>query len=535
MGLPYRFYAALIALALAAAAGAAPARAQADADAVTVISPAGRERIAVVAADGAELLPLDDLARLLRLDVREDARAGTLSASGGGGTVIMTPGQQIASVDGRLVSLRAAPRREGGRWLAPLDLLTRALGPVSGQPLEFRARSRLLLVGDVRVPRVSAAYRAGPERARLSLEVTPAAAHTVESEGGRLAVNFEADAIDLERTPDLRGGLATRFGLAEGAAGVTLDLGPDVAAYDVAREAGPGSGATLRIDLLARSSAPEPARAPARDAAPAPARPLPARTDLLPEFSTGPAVRLAVIDPGHGGGDHGSAGAAGTLEKDITLAIARQLRDAIENRMGLRVILTRERDEAVAPDTRAAIANNNKADVFISLHVNASPRPAAAGTAVYYLSIDEYGAEAQEIANRTIEPVPVVGGGSREIDLVRWEMAQIRYVGQSGRLAGLIEQELGRRVPLSPRPAHQAPLRVLVGANMPAVLVELGSIADPDAEERLTSGLFQADIVDALVAGIRRYGDDLGRARQFAPRLAAPGRSADAARRVREQ
>ena len=534
MGRPF---ATLLALALASAAGAVPARAQADSDAVTVISPAGRERIAVVAADGTEMLALDDLARLLRLDIREDSRAGTLSATGGGGTLIMTPGQQIASVDGRLVSLRAAPRRDrdGGRWLVPLDLLTRALGPVSGQPLEFRAPSRLLLVGDVRVPRVSAAYRAGPERGRLSLEVTPAAAHTVESEDGRLAINFEADAIDLERTPDLRGGLATRFGLAAGAAGVTLDLGPDVDSYDVSRESGPGNGATLRIDLLARRTAPEPPPAPARDATPAPAEPLPARTDLLPEFSTGPAVRLAVIDPGHGGDDHGSAGAAGTLEKDITLAIARQLRDAIENRIGLRVILTRERDEAVALDTRAAIANNNKADVFISLHVNASTRPAAAGTAVYYQSIDEYGVEAREIANRSIEPVPVVGGGSREIDLVRWEMAQIRYVGQSGRLAGMIEEELGRRVPLSPRPSHQAPLRVLVGANMPAVLVELGSIADPDAEERLMSALFQTDIVDALVTGIQRYSDDLGRARQFAPRLAAPGRSADAAQRVREQ
>ena len=524
----------LLALAVAAA-GAVPARAQADADAVTVISPGGRERIAVIDADGAAMLALDDLARLLRLDVREDARAGTLSAAGGGGTLIMTPGQQIASVDGRLVSLRAAPRREDGRWLVPLDLLGRALGPVSGQPLEFRARSGLLLVGGVRVPRVSAAYRAGPERGRLSLEVTPAAEHTVEAEGGRLSINFEADAIDLERTPDLRGGLATRFDVAAGAAGVTLDLGPEVESYDVARESGPGSGATLRIDLLARRTAPEPAPAAARDAAPAPARPLPARTDLLPEFSTGPAVRLAVIDPGHGGGDHGSAGASGTLEKDITLAIARELRDALENRIGLRVILTRERDEAVAPDTRAAIANNNKADLFISLHVSASTRPAAAGTAVYYQSIDEYGAEAREMANRRIEPVPVAGGGSREIDLVRWEMAPMRYVGQSARLAGMIEEELGRRVPLSPRPAHQAPLRVLVGANMPAVLLELGSIADPDEEERLTSDLFRTDIVDAVVAGIRRYSDDLGRARQFAPRLAAPGGAAAAAQRVREQ
>ena len=517
----------LLALAVAAAApGAATAGAQAASDAVTVVSPAGRQRIALMDAGGAEMVALDDLARLLQLDVREDSRAGTLSVTGRGGGVIMTPGQQIVSVDGRLVSLRTAPRQVGGRWLVPLDFINRALAAVSGQSLEFRARPRLLLVGDVRVPRVSAAYRDGPAAGRLSVEVTPAAEHTIEREARRLVVTFEADAIDLERTPDLRGGLVTRFALAEGAAGLTIDLGPEVGSYDVTREPAPGGGATLQIDLRARraAAAPDPPAAPR----------LPARTDLLPEFSTGPAVRIAVIDPGHGGDDHGSAGASGALEKDITLAIARQLREAIESRIGLRVILTRERDETVALDTRAAIANNNAADLFISLHVNASARPAAAGTAVYYLSIDEYGAEARAIAEREIQPVPIVGGGSREIDLIRWEMAQMRYVGQSGRLAGMVEQELGRRVVLSPHPAQQAPLRVLVGANMPAVLVELGSISDPDMEEHLTSAVSQADIVEAIVAGIRRFSDDLGRARQFAPRLPESERSAGAALQVRE-
>ena len=515
----------LLALAVTAAA---PAGAQPASDAVTVISTAGRQRIAVMDAGGAEMVALDDLARLLQLDVREDSRAGTLSVTGGGGGLIMTPGQQIVSVDGRLVSLRAAPRHDRGRWLVPLDFISRALAPVSGQQVEFRARRKLLLVGDVHVPQVSAAYRAGAAGGRLSLEVAPETEHAIERQAGRLTVTFEADAIDLERAPDLGGGLAPRFGLAEGGAGVTIDLGPDVDDYNVSREPAPGGGATLQIDLLARRAATAP------DPAPAAERRLPARTDLLPDFSTGPAVRIAVIDPGHGGEDHGSEGASGMLEKDITLAIARQLRAAIENRIGLRVILTRERDETVALDTRAAIANNNKADLFISLHVNASARPAAAGTAVYYLSIGEYGAEAREIADREIRPVPVVGGGSREIDLLRWDMAQVRYVGQSGRLAGIVEQELGRRVVLSPRPAQQAPLRVLVGANMPAVLVELGSIFDPDAEERLANPAFQTDVVEAIVAGIRRYSEDLGRARQFAPRLPEPERSAGGALQGRE-
>lgn len=518
----------LLALAVAAAA----AETQSDIDAVTVISPAGRQQIALAEADGAEMIALDDLAGLLALQVRQDSRVGAVSVAGGGGSLIMTPGQQIVSVDGRLVSLRAAPRQDGGRWLVPLDFLSRALAAVSDQRLEFRAGRRLLLVGDVRVPRVSAAYRAEPAGGRLRLEVTPAAEYAVERRDGRLIVAFEADAIDLERVPELRGGLATRLSLTADGAGVAIDLGADLDSYDVSREPAPG-GAALQIDLLARRAASAPAAADPAPA-PAPAPRLPAATDLLPDFSIGPAVRLAVIDPGHGGNDHGSAGAAGALEKDITLAIARKLRHALENRIGLRVILTRERDETVALDTRAAIANNNKADLFISLHLNASARPAAAGAAVYFLSIDEYGAEAREIADSGLRPVPVVGGGNREIGLIPWEMAQIGHVGQSGRLAGMVEREIGRRVLLGRRPARQAPLRVLVGANMPAVLVELGSISDPDAEARLTGAAFQADIVDAIVAGIRLYSDDLGRARQFAPRLPEPRRPAGAGLQARE-
>ena len=501
-----------IAALLVVVAGAVLVGAQADSDAVTVVSPAGRERLAVVAADGVEMLALDELARLLQLEVREDPRAGTLSVTGAGGSLIMTPGQQIVSVDGRLVSLRAAPRQQAGRWLVPLDLINRGLAQVADQRVELNLARRRLLLGEVRVTRITARYRPAADQARLSLELAPAVAHEVTRGDSELRVAFDADVVDVEQPPELRGGLATAFDVTDD--GVVIHLGPEVDSYDVSRQPAGGGGATLEIELMARRSAPA-------DVQPAATPPLPTRTDLLPEFTVGPAVRLAVIDPGHGGNDTGSQGAAGTLEKDITLAVARKLRDAIENRIGLRVILTRERDEAVALDTRAAIANNNKADLFISLHLNASTRPAAVGATVYYLSIDEYDDEAREVASRRMQPVPVVGGGSREIDLVNWETAQIRYVSQSGRLASTLEAALAPRILLSPQPVRQAPLRVLVGANMPAALVELGSLSDPDAEARLATAAYQDDIVDALVSGIRRYADDLGRARQFAPRLPA--------------
>ena len=221
--------------------------------------------------------------------------------------------------------------------------------------------------------------------------------------------------------------------------------------------------------------------------------PMPTAVDPLPDFTSAPTVRTVVIDAGHGGEEDGARGPVGTLEKDITLSVARRLRDAIESRLGLRVILTRNRDETVDLDERAAIANNNKADLFISFHANASTHPGPEGAAVFYLSIDEYGEEARELAGREGQTIPVVGGGTREIDLILWEMAQVRYLEHSAQFAGYVEGELGRRVTMSQGAIQQAPFRVLVGANMPAVLVEMGFISNPRQETRDGDGAFSAE------------------------------------------
>lgn len=489
--------------ALAAVVGPLASGAQDSGGGVTLITPTGRERIDTIEHDGREMLALDDLARRFRLDVREDSRSGTLSVSSGDAAVILTPDQQIVSVDGRLVALRAAPRRVGGRWMAPLDFLNRALAPVHGEPLEFRPRSRLLLVGDVRAPQIAARYRAGAGAGQLRLDVTPRTPYEVEERAGRLVVTFDADYVDLVDTPRTGDDLAAGFGRAGSAPGVAIDLGPAFDSYRVSSAPASNGGATLLIELRSAAAT--------ADAAPAPS-PAPAAADPLPDFSARPAVRVVAIDPGHGGGDPGSRGGGGALEKEITLDVARKLRAAIETRLGLRVVLTRERDETVELDARAAIANNNGADLFISLHVNASARPSATGAEVFHLSIDEYDAEARELAEQETEPVPVFGGGSRGIDLVLWEMAQLLYVDASAQLAAIVEAELRRRVAMSPRPLRHAPFRVLVGANMPAVLVELGSIADPADESRLAGAPFQTAVVDALVASIRRFGDDVERA-----------------------
>ena len=503
-----RLLSAFLASSIACVSIGMPLSAQAPTNGLTVIALSGRNVLQTLEHDGREMVALEDLARLFRLDLREDSRAGTLSVLHGDDVIILTRNQQLVSVAGRLVSLAASPQRVRGQWVVPLDFLNRALAPIYGERLEFRQRARLILIGDVLVPRVSAQYRALAGAGQLTLEVTPDTPYTVDEDTNRLVVTFHADGIDVERVPRPRGDLVTAFRHVETPPGLAIDLGSTFDSFSVASAPSSTGGTELVIELrsLARRTADATPPAPVSDTTPA---------DPLPDFTTARSVRVVAIDPGHGGDDHGSQGADGQLEKDITLSVARRLQSVLEGRLGMRVVPTRTRDQTVGLDERAAIANNNAADLFISLHVNASARPSATGAEVFYLSLDEYGAEARELAREGTR-VPLVGGGSRAIDLVLWEMAQVRYVDQSARAAEIVAEELRRRVPMGLGTVQQAPFRVLVGANMPAVLVELGSISDPADERRLTGTGFRDNVVEALVASVLRFRDYLERSSRTA-------------------
>jgi N-acetylmuramoyl-L-alanine amidase len=218
----------------------------------------------------------------------------------------------------------------------------------------------------------------------------------------------------------------------------------------------------------------------------------------------------------------------------VTLAVARLLKSALESKLGVRVLLTREDDRTVAYDDRAALANNNKADLFISLHANASVSRAPGGAEVFYLSLDGYTPEAQRLAQREGAVLPSVTGGDRQIELILWEMAQVQHIASSAAFADLIEQSLRARVKMTARAIQQAPFRVLVGANMPAVLVEMGFISNPAEEKLLNTVSHQQRIVEGLVESVIRFrevldaqrrGDSTGTALPRSPEASAVDRS----------
>ncbi len=485
----------LAALLVALLAGVSAAQAPQTAAPYTVLSREGRQPLAARTFGGQEMFAVDDLARLFGFTAREVGVGGGLAITFRGQSIVLSPGQDLVSVAGRLVSLPAAPVREGRAWFVPVDFVSRALGAVAGARIEVRKPSRLLLVGDIRIPRIAARIEPQGAAARLLLDVAPPTAHTVTHEGSRLVVRFDADGVDpslpASTTPALI--QAVR---AEGAA-IIVDLGPRFAAFK--STAVPGAGA-LRIVVEVAPPAAEPAQ---------PAPPAPPPQDALPLLEVSPTtgLRSVVIDAGHGGAEQGARGPAGGVEKNVTLAVARRLKAALEARLGVRVILTRDADTAMGLDQRAAIANNNKADLFLSLHANASVRPSVAGAEVFYLGLDEYGEEALRAAAAPAETLPVFGGGSRDIDVVPWRLAQARHVAASAALALAVEASLRSRVTMSPRALQQAPFRVLVGANMPAVLVEMGFMTNAGQERQLASDEYQNAVAQSLVDAIVVFRD----------------------------
>ncbi len=220
-------------------------------------------------------------------------------------------------------------------------------------------------------------------------------------------------------------------------------------------------------------------------------------------------VKTIVLDPGHGGLETGAKGPRGTLEKDVNLAISLKLKEIIERRLALRVVLTRDQDIDISLENRAAVANNNRADLFISIHANGAFRPKARGSETYFLSLRASDEEARRLAyleNNSPEFEKKIEEESQDqIMMILWDMAQSAFLKQSSQLAEFIQTELNNLLETANRGVKQAPFKVLTGVACPAVLVEVAFISNPEEEEKLRDENFQWSVAQAIYQGIINY------------------------------
>jgi len=462
----------------------------------------GRRELTLTNRGGADLVPIAQVVAGLGVTLAPDARGLSLTLSAQGREVVLYDRKSLASVGGDLRLLSAPVVGEEGRWLVPVDSLPRLLQPLLAQKVEWRAAAHVLIVGEVSAPRITVTTVVGRDGARVVLESNEAVPFRVSQEEKRVVVAIPRDVVEVVNpTERVAGGVVDSVQFLGGRDNVfAIALGRRFLQLKSSEEAGPPARLVLDFQAQPLPVAVFPTASPPPMAAPPP--PV-AGTAQRPAEQGG--LRTVVIDPGHGGEEVGAKGPAGTLEKDVTLAIARKLRSALANGLGLQAFLTRDRDAEVPLDDRAAFANNYKADLFISIHANASRSHGAKGSEVYFLSYQANDEESRRLA--LMEGQAVQGGpsGGGDLAVILWDMAQAEHLEDSSALASRIQEELAEVTGSQGRGVKQAPFRVLVGAAMPAVLVEVAFISNSAEEKQLASEAYQAKIVSALVKGVSRY------------------------------
>jgi N-acetylmuramoyl-L-alanine amidase len=473
-----------------------------------------RELLPVVRGD-AELLALDQVVAGLGISVTNDAAGGAVTLSHQKHEVSLYNRKSLAAVDGDLRLLSSAVLLEDGRWLVPIDALPRLLGPLLGRRADWRAVPRVLLVGNVTIPRVNVSTFLSGDVARVVFEASEKVPFRVEQEAARVTVAVARDLVDVSfQQQRVTGGIVESVQFLGGKDNLfAVNLGRRFREMKAVEQESPPR---LVLDFQG---------APAAGAAPAESTSLGAPPSAPRAASPDGGLRTVVIDPGHGGEETGATGPAGTLEKDVALQIARRVKALLVNNLGLQVFMTRERDEYVDLDARTAIANNFKADAFISIHANASRVRSAAGTEVYFLSYQASDEESRRLAqSEGAVPETVPGtSGAPDLALILWDMAQAEHLEESSALASRIQEELAVARGAEGRGVKQAPFRVLVGAAMPAVLVEVAFISNPEEEKLLLSEAFQAKVANAVLRGVARFREE--RFPESAARSSAPARS----------
>ncbi|MBI3805019.1 MAG: N-acetylmuramoyl-L-alanine amidase [Nitrospirae bacterium] len=221
-------------------------------------------------------------------------------------------------------------------------------------------------------------------------------------------------------------------------------------------------------------------------------------------------VQMIVIDPGHGGKDPGAIGTSGLEEKEVVLDVSLRLRDLIQKRLKKKVVMTRDQDVFIPLDERTLLANSKKADLFVSVHANSSPKRNTQGIEVYFLgrasddrAIDVAARENATSRKATLNLQEVILN-DLERDFNLNESLEFAHFTE-----GAFVEHLIAKYPTSFLGVKRAPFYVLANTHMPAILAEISFLTNPTEEKRLRSNSYRQKIAESLFKGIERYLDSV--------------------------
>lgn len=391
--------------------------------------------------------------------------------------------------DHRLKQIRLAEVNHGTTRIVfdlegPVDVVSSQLVNPDRLMIELRPKDTLPHTTSI----ARSASSAGRSQGQTSIASLPAATHPL---------NGAAAATAPSQSPVPPAPITT--------SGNELQLRTPVEHSTLASVSTSSAAATVSAQPLTRASAP-----PAKVAGPASA----AKRDSTGERSLvrvfGLKMGKVVIDAGHGGHDTGTIGPNGLAEKDLVLDVALRLGTLITRQMGAQVVYTRSDDVFIPLEDRTRIANDEKADLFISIHANSSPEPSATGVETYYfnLSSDKTGLDLATRENATS-----ASSISDLSDLLHKAVLETK-LEESREFAQKVQTSLwAESVKMNSRSrdrgVRQAPFVVLIGATMPSILAEIGFVSNPHDERLLRKSEERQKIAEALFKGISQYATSL--------------------------
>ena len=456
-----------------------------------------------VSHDGHEYVELARLAPLLkaRLEASPDRPQARLITQGR--IITLTRNWKSISVNGSPVMLDAPVRVRKGVWLVPESFVelvrprvvsaSTAAPSAAPNPAAGAAHRAPVALEELR-------HRSYPSFTRIVIETSGPLTYRLESPGTKESRVRLLMLAGFPRAQEIADGFIDE---------VRLERAGDDALLRVVFE---GASGELRVSTLA-----DPPRLVLDFARPAEPTPRERRESAAP-------LRVVVLDAGHGGHDTGAIGPGGLQEKDLVLDVTRRVARLLEDKLDVKVLLSRDADQFVTLRDRTTYANRERADLFVSIHANAHRESASAGVETYFLSSEATDGAARQVAaleNSVVQLEKTPARPSGRLDAVKailWDLAQSEFQQESSRLAEVVQDSMTHSLRIPNRGVKQAGFYVLGGAAMPAILIEIGFLTNPKEERRMKDPKYRDEIARAIFAGLAEYKKRYdGRARDVSP------------------
>ena len=430
-------------------------------------------------------LPLKQILETMGVPYTDALALETLTIRSGNSRLVVTKNSALISYNDQIVLLPSPVLREDGRWLVPIEFLNIGLSRVTGTDFRYRPGVSRIFADNFEAPELEMnAQTLGPIT-RLTIRCSAPLKIDVSKDSQRAVLMIDRYGLDPVREKlDHRDALlrSVAFDDSDGNAKIILEITKEVTDIRVT----PGENNRIYFVDLLRKGEPVSAVPPPAPEAAVPA----AKPDVIPADRK---VRVVVIDPGHGGMDTGVKN-QNISEKDFTLALARRLRTALQTRLGMTVLLTRDSDISLDNEARSAVANNNQANLLISVHAGYSTNKVDADSSIFVMK--------ENFGEASAASTPV---GTRDQLFLPWYLGYRIHRQESVLAANILQNELTKAIAGSKFLVRSAPLAVLSSATMPSLLIEIGNLNNASNAQTLVDGGFQSRLANTITDAVQRF------------------------------